>query len=230
MELDMKWNMQYEKLVEFQRKNGDCMVPHNYDQDKFLGSWVGRQRFFHKSNKLRQDRKERLDILEFEWRVDPAVSQADGIVACAFSRDKKWYQQYEKLVQLKRKNGNCTLPSGYYQQDHALFNWVMTQRSYHKSHKIRVDRKHLLNEIGFVWSRLDACGCSLDVVTDYNDKQWHQQYEKLVEFKRKNGHCIVPKRPKEGLSFGQWVARQRMVYNKKKMKNQIRQDRKDLLH
>jgi hypothetical protein len=52
------------------------------------------------------------------------------------------------------------------------------------------------------------------------------QYEQLVEFKRKTGHCIVPSRKYEqNLSLGIWVSTQRKTNND----NTIRLDRKERL-
>jgi hypothetical protein len=45
--------------------------------------------------------------------------------------------------------------------------------------------KDPLDELELVW-RVE--------IADNRDKQWNHQHEKLVEFKRKNGHWIVPKR------------------------------------
>jgi 4-hydroxybenzoate polyprenyltransferase len=39
----------------------------------------------------------------------------------------------------------------------------------------------------------------------YFSFNWHQQYEKLVEFKRKNGHCSVPIRYGHDKALGRWV-------------------------
>jgi hypothetical protein len=54
---------------------------------------------------------------------------------------------------------------------------------------------------------------------------WNKQYEKLVEFKQKNGHCSLPQRNEGDASLGRWVARQRSGNNN----NTIRPDRKELL-
>ena len=66
---DKKWHQHYERLVEFKRKKGHCIVPTEYKEDKSLGYWVSKQRAFHSTNKLRQDRKELLDELGFVWKV-----------------------------------------------------------------------------------------------------------------------------------------------------------------
>jgi hypothetical protein len=125
--------------------------------------------------------------------------------------DKQWNKQYEKLVEFKRDNGHCCVPRTY-QEDTSLGVWVVTQRHFHSKNTIRLDRQGLLDEIGFVWRVA-------------NSAQWNKQYEKLVAFKRKNGHCIVPKRNKEDASLGAWVGTQRGNH----AKNKIKPDRKVLL-
>jgi hypothetical protein len=81
---------------------------------------------------------------------------------------------------------------------------------------MRLDRKELLDEIGFVWTVRGPAT---------NDKVWHQQHKKLVEFKRKSGHCRVPYEHEQDESLGMWVSRQRNVHVNDKM----RPDRKTIL-
>jgi hypothetical protein len=102
-----------------------------------------------------------------------------------------------------------------YQEDVALGIWVDTQRERHRNNKMRLDRKELLDEIGFVWK----------VRVANTDTTWNAQYEKLVEFKQTNGHCIVPRTYQEDMTLGRWVTRQRRLHSK----NTIRLDRKVLL-
>jgi hypothetical protein len=71
--------------------------------------------------------------------------------------------------------------------------------------KMRLDRKELLNEIGFVWSKLD-------------DRELCRQYKKLVEFQQKHEHCRVPFMYKEDESFCTWVSTQRKHHKKNKMR------------
>ncbi len=99
---DKKWNMQYEKLVEFKRNFGHCRVPKIYEQDKSLGLWVSHQRTFHNNNKLRLDRKRILEDLGFAWN--------DGAHKIN-QNDKLWHHQYEKLVKFKRKLSLIHIPS-----------------------------------------------------------------------------------------------------------------------
>jgi aminopeptidase-like protein len=71
--------------------------------------------------------------------------------------------------------------------------------------KMREDRKQLLDKIGFAWT----VGFAWKVTKD--EMKWQEKYAKVVDFKRKNGHCRVPfKYADKGL--GQWVAKQRHFY------------------
>jgi hypothetical protein len=120
--------------------------------------------------------------------------------------DKLWKNQYEKLVEFKRKHGNCLVPRSY-QEDMSLGMWVHNQRQrHHSKNTIQLDRKGLLDELGFVWR------------VDYS-ALWNKQYGKLVEFKRKTGHCMVPNKYQQDTSLGVWVGNQRQLHSKNKIKS-----------
>ena len=231
---DKQWNLHFERMIDFKRENGHCIVPHMYEQDKALGLWVSRQRVSHiKKNNMRQDRKKLLDELGFVWKGSNAFVQADMIAARIPGEDKKWHVQYEKLVEFERKYGHCIVPKEY-KENKSLGNWwVNKQRRLHTNNKLRLDRKELLDELGFVWKVDDypaawQAAWKADMTAARvpgEDKKWHLQYEKLVEFQRKNGHCIVPKDYETDRPLGRWVSKQRSFGSK----NKLRQDRKELL-
>jgi hypothetical protein len=116
--------------------------------------------------------------------------------------DKKWNMNYEKLVKFKRTNGHCMVPRRY-EQDKSLGEWVSKQRKVHNNNTIRLDRKRILDQIGFAWKADAAHQFKPD------DKLWLQQHEKLVEYKRINGNCKVPRRYEQDKSLGEWVTKQR---------------------
>jgi hypothetical protein len=151
---------------------------------------------------MRQDRKIILEEIGFAWKDDGAHTLNQN--------DKLWNQHYEKLVEYRRKKGHCKVPKRY-KDDKSLGTWVRTQRKNHNDDKMRQDRKDLLDEIGFAWKP--------DGVPNFkpDDKLWHQQYEKLVEYRRKKGHCKVPKRYKDDKSLGKWVDNQRARHTNNKM-------------
>jgi hypothetical protein len=198
---DKHWNVQYEKLVEFKRKNGHSIVPVNYKQDKDLGQWARAQRQKHAKHGMLPDRKDLLDELGFVWR------SVDGSYL-----ESRWNQHCQKLIEFKETNGHCMVPARY-EQEPSLGRWVARQRCFHNNNTIRPDRKELLDQIGFAWKGEDARW------TNNVDKIWFQQYEKMIEFKRTNGHCTVPHwyEYKKDKSLGQWVKDQRAKYAKNKM-------------
>jgi hypothetical protein len=155
--VNKKWKQRYEKLIEFKRQNGHCHVSQRNKEHKTLGVWVGRQRMLQNQNKLRLDRKRLLDDIGFAWKADSDTTFKPD--------DKLWHQQFETLVEFQRQNGHCVVPFNY-QQDKSLGQWVSRQRTYHANHKIRLDRKGRLDDIGFTWK----------------DDGWqHQPCEQLAE-------------------------------------------------
>jgi hypothetical protein len=213
---DKQWEKKYEQLVEFKRNNGHCLVPQGYQKDASLGMWVNTQRQFYSKNKLRLDRKVLLDELGFVWKVGN------------YALERIWKNQYAQLVAFKQKNGHCIVGANggsctMDEENKALGKWVSNQRERHRNNKMRLDRKNLLDEIGFGWS----VAKSVPNVERPNisDSRWNKQYEKLVEFKRKNGHCSVPRTYQEDVSLGKWVSNQRQNHASKT----LRLDRKELL-
>jgi hypothetical protein len=107
-----------------------------------------------------------------------------------------------------------------YEQDKSLGIWVSKQRALHKTNKFRLDRKRILDGIEFAWKADDAYRNFKP-----DDKLWHEEHQKLVKFKGKNGHCMVPRSYEQDKTLGRWVSTQRKYHNK----NIVRPDRKGLL-
>ena len=137
-------------------------------------------------------------------------------------KDEQWNLQYAKLLDFKRQNEHCIVPNKY-KEDASLGTWVCRQRNYHTNKKLRQDRKELLDKTGFVWKAGKGYQSGRSSTT--YDQIWNSQYKKLVDFKEKNGHCIVPRRYGQDMPLGRWVFTQRSSHNK----NKTRADRKDLL-
>jgi hypothetical protein len=202
------WKKQYEKVVEFKRINGHCLVPRRYQEDvSALGKWVSNQRQLHVSNTLRLDQKVLLDEIGFAWKLRAAGTYKRKTEDTGKS-DKTWHQQqYEKLVEFKRKNGHCLVPNRY-KEDVSLVMWVNTQRHLHVNNTLRLDRKVLLEKLGLVWR----------VNKSEFETTWKKQYETLVEFKQTNGNCLVPQSYEEDASLGIWVGAQRVIQTGKIMR------------
>jgi hypothetical protein len=125
------------KWSNFNERMAICIVPTEHKEDKALGQWVARQRRFHTNNKMRQDRKDPLDELDFVWSL-----------AITDNNVKKRHQQCKTLVDFNRKNGHCLVPIND-EQDNTFTNWVKEQRYFYINNKRRPDRKELSNELEF---------------------------------------------------------------------------------
>lgn len=65
---DEDWNSRFEQLKEYQRKHGNCLVPHGYTEDPAFAEWIHRQRTTHAAMQKEENQnplfKERMDKLE----------------------------------------------------------------------------------------------------------------------------------------------------------------------
>ena len=88
-------------------------------------------------------------------------------------------------------------------------------------------RTEFLPQFGFSW-KVDLAVRQADSNSNSNSnstagcvsgeaKKWRTQYKKVIEFKRKNGHCIVPQRYQSDKSLGRWVDNQRRLFTQKKL-------------
>ncbi|EED94790.1 predicted protein, partial [Thalassiosira pseudonana CCMP1335] len=115
-----------------------------------------------------------------------------------------WEESYELLCKYREVNGHCNV----LQSEKPLGPWVNRQRIEHaryinpdsdKPTAMNCQRKKLLDGIGFVW--------------DGMEHTWNTRYMELCEFRKVNGHCVVPR------SYGRlgaWVEKQRIEYKKYK--------------
>ena len=119
---------------------------------------------------------------------------------------------YRELVKFHKKNGHCyVFRNG---DNSTLAGWVHCQR---KQKKLLDDGKHsqlnpkrieLLEELGFDWRPSESGGIE-KLKSPERNLEWDQMFEKLKEFKEKNGHAHPKKKvPK----IGNWVSSQRRLY------------------
>ena len=54
------------------------------------------------------------------------------------------------------------------------------------------ERKAQLDELGFIWKVRDRA-------------DWNDRYEQLLEFKKENGHCVVPQHYSRNRALGKWL-------------------------
>ena len=140
------WEAMYQRYQAYQ-KNHDSVVVFQVDRrDPELGNWMKNQRALHKKGTILEDRKRRLDDVNFDWTVRHWHS---------------WDEMYQKLVAYKKKHGNTNVKlrknNGY--TDQKLANWVRTQRARndgtHRSN-LKDKQRRLLDSLGFEWNRRET--------------------------------------------------------------------------
>jgi hypothetical protein len=115
-----------------------------------------------------------------------------------------WEDRLSELADYCKIHGHCNVPHKKYSKNTKLSNWVQTQR---KQYRFRRQGKvsfmtnfriHLLEEISFEWNR--------------SGSTWEDRLSELVDYRKLNGHCNVPKRCIENSKLGTWVSTQRSNY------------------
>jgi len=187
------WQKRYNELQDFRRKTGHCNVPQRFDSNKPLGKWVHKQRQELKkmrdgdSSSLSAERVEALDLIGFQCTTS---NRAEAL----------WQQRFNELEGFKAESGHCNVPQKF-APNIALGKWVHRQR--HEFKKIRDGDASFLTK-----HRIDKL-IEIGLCPNRQEAVWQQRYRELVEFKRKNGHCNVPRKYPPNKPLGLWVNKQR---------------------
>jgi len=132
---NIKWNTRFVELEKYKEKNGHCNCP---TKNGSLGSWITKQRKLFKSNKLKEDRHEKLVEIGFIFEEVTALELKEKL-------DQQWQDMYQKLLEHKETKGHCfdlpqTLPLG---------RWLSQQSRLYRNGNLREDRAEKLLSVGF---------------------------------------------------------------------------------
>ena len=201
------WEDRYQDLLKFKEKHGHCNVPVTYKETAKLGGFVNSMRTKKASGDLSQQRIELLERVGFQWAIKE-LANADA-----------WDSRYAQLVAFKATHGHCKVPYAW-PENPLLGRWGGQQRQQKKSGKLHPKREEMLNAVGFDW------GFTRDLGGVNPKDLWALRYEQLVEFKKQNGHCVVPYNQPDNRQLGIWVSNQRS--NRKQ--NKLTPERERLLN
>ena len=185
-----KWDEMLALLIEYQKREGDCLVPQDYKEDgKHLGTWIDIQRQSKKKGELGATKKDRLEAIGMVWDVS------------AFNRK----EMMTGLLRYKEREGNCNVPTSHIEDGKDLGSWLNRQRQARAAGKLNPSFIKDLEATGVIWST--------------NEHKWESMFALLEEFQKREGHCRVPQDHKEGKdnkNLGTWLDYQR--YKKKSEK------------
>jgi superfamily II DNA or RNA helicase/Fe2+ transport system protein FeoA len=109
-------------------------------------------------------------------------------------READWEEGFSYLKIYKDRVGHCRVPQRHRENGFRLGQWVTVQRV--NIEKISTQRRRRLDELGFIW--------------DPREADWEDGLNCLKAYKKREGHCNVPKSHKENeFSLGGWVSEQR---------------------
>ncbi len=173
------WEESLAALAEFRRVHGHTDIPADWREDRPLALWAQRQRNEYKKGRLSAERADRLDALQFRWSPKRTRAQA---------RIDAWERSFAQLAATAKKQGHVDVPAGT-----SLGRWVNDQRRAKQVGALSAERVRRLEALGMCWS--------------LREKKWTLQFTRLLEYRRRHGHCIVPTSPAGALS--RWVSAQR---------------------
>lgn len=154
----------------------------------------------------RRGKKRKSPVSHVDLERETACSASSRLSSREESSEQIWQYHFSKLKAYFAEKGNCEVPARY-DDDVKLGHWVMTQRrQYHlmksgKRSRINQSRIDQLNSLNFKWT-----------IKKENKVQWNERFNQLVEFKKANGHCLVPQRFPSNPPLGTWVNTQRRHY------------------
>lgn len=185
--LDSTWDIYYQELCLYVKKNGTVRVPRRYvsSDGLYLGRWLQRQKAIYNENKMPKTKIRQLESIGVEWESDSGQSFAQWV---------------RLLEQYRDEHGDCAVPGRYVtEKGENLGNWCSNIRSRYRRGLLPKEREDILNRIGFVWETFGL--------------YWEEGFRHAKEYFDAHGDLKVPKRYRsdDGFRLGLWIATQRSV-------------------
>lgn len=189
MTQEERWERAYNLLIDYYKKYGNIYVPRGYIVDGVkLGQWLDYQRKGRGTNKITQERINKLNELGMVWELHQMHS-----FDYYYSLLEKYYKEY----------GNIDIPCNYEIDGVKLGEWLSRLRhSYKIENNKELTQKELdkLSELGITWEIRNAFSF------DY-------YYSLLKDYYKEYGDINVPREyEKNGILLGRWLGNQREAY------------------
>ena len=133
--LKTTWDEMYAALVAFQKLNGHCEVPTEWQGSQKLSNWVKAQRSYRR--KLDKERCKLLDDVGFCWNPKSVGPES-------------WSKHYAELLEFKNTHGHFRVPPQW-AENRFLATWVEDQRKAKNENQLDRERQDALSNLGFTW-------------------------------------------------------------------------------
>jgi hypothetical protein len=198
---DPDWDAMYERLKEYKKTHGDCLVNTTNWRDPLV-KWVLAQRRHYltveeggSSNLLTTKKLMKLHAIGFVFRQK--------------EKYRTFEERVEELKEYKAQHGNLRVPTN----TPGLGAFVAHARDQYRLSKL--GRKHTMNDQKF--QTLHDIGFEFKVgktptVTAYPRLNWEERFQQLLQYKEEYGDTIVPQHFSGYNNLGAWVKTQRGNY------------------
>jgi hypothetical protein len=105
-----------------------------------------------------------------------------------------WEEMFKALTSFCKQQGHCKVPANW-KKNPQLGRWVAMQRYRRKLGELTAKEIERLDKLGFEWSP--------------TGRVWDAMFERLLKFKKSQGHCDVPSQWARDLNLATWVSNQR---------------------
>ncbi len=177
-----EWMRQYDMLRKFVQIHSGKFprLSEEFPEGNKLGRWTHKQRQFHKTGWLTENKRSLLNSIEFPWQVQP----------------DNWQQQYRALQTFLKKHERFPHFNEKYPPGNSLGRWVCHQRDLRHAGRLDADRQAGLDKLGFIW--------------EPRSNKWMEYFQVLRVYIKKYGrlpslHEEFPK----GRKLGSWVKAQK---------------------
>jgi hypothetical protein len=131
---EKKWQENYEKIIEFVKKNKKTPPDSNINK---LGAWCSKNRIFYRNGSLSEEKIKLLEsIPEWKWDLD---------------LEEIWQEKYIKVNNFISKNNKY--PTVKYEKEKTLANWCAAQRQNYIKGKLSEEKIKKLEELNnWIWT------------------------------------------------------------------------------
>lgn len=209
------WEQNFKDLKCFQQKNGHCNVPR---KESSLGNWVQKQRSGYKLYVERKNGRKGGGLKSNQAPITEEKVQALNSIGFIWDIHEWNFQlRLNSLQAFYQDHGHIDVPS----TSKILYKWLCRQKKEYRKYlngsdsNLTNDRRQSLEKLGFHIGMFDIIDTSEKIRRKFIRKSWEEQFEELVEFKKKYNHCMVPNRDEDYIKLSGWVQHQRAEKKKK---------------
>jgi hypothetical protein len=181
------FNKGFQETLRYKQQHGNANAPVTYKtlEGFHLGTWQINQRQLFRNGTLEQDRIKKLEETGFVWdRLEESFNQG-----------------FQETLRYENQQGNVNAPYNYETPEgFSLGTWQKYQRTKFKDGTLEQDRIRMLEEIGFVWDKLEEL--------------FNQGFEETLRYKSQHGKANAPQSYKtpEAFNLGSWQTTQRRKF------------------